>query len=657
MSLPNFPELPLDFTFDDSIFQILSSIAMEEIGLSHIINAEGEKIQYVLGTLPGMSGPAATIDEVIQVNDSVQEMLRSISFSHMFLNSKMTDAMRAYLCYLRSIAGTFRLTVVNGSGSGNYAPGTRIPVFANPPAPCYEFSGWTSSAGGTFDDPSSPNTFFTMPDNPTTITAAYSFIFGCTVPHHLTVNNGSGDGDYAPSTLVSIVAEAPPPGMAFFRWTGGNGGTFANANNASTTFTMPNNDASVTATYQFVFDLTVVDGSGSGTYASGTLVPIVADAPPAGYYFAGWTSSAGGTFANASSVSTLFTMPANATTVTANYLPIGGGSHNLVVAGGSGSGSYTAGTQVPIVADPPPAGMTFAGWTGGDGGAFVDASNPSTIFFMPDNNATVTATYVGLYGLTVVSGSGSGNYTQGTVVTITAAPPPAGQVFDSWTGGNGGTFGNLNSSTTTFTMPGNNATVTATYRINLPPIPGLNSSTQLCSSVNIGGMSWHVARTTTDATGRYFLLISRFVIHPAPFNVPANSNYEGSNLQSEMTALYLSSDFNALRQNAVVPNLGAPSNQKTFTTEPTAVLASSAGQTVNIAFAPTWQDVMNWAGKCTNLNYAERWWTRSAVTSASAWEFVPAWYQAHYSEFMSESTTATGTGVWVLPAIWVKVPL
>ena len=50
MSLPVFPDIPKDFTFEDSIFQILTSIAMEEIGLSHIINAEGEKLQYVLGT-------------------------------------------------------------------------------------------------------------------------------------------------------------------------------------------------------------------------------------------------------------------------------------------------------------------------------------------------------------------------------------------------------------------------------------------------------------------------------------------------------------------------------------------------------------------------------------------------------------------------------
>lgn len=51
MSLPKFPINPADITRDDAINMILTSIAMEEVGLSHILNAEGEKIQYVLGTL------------------------------------------------------------------------------------------------------------------------------------------------------------------------------------------------------------------------------------------------------------------------------------------------------------------------------------------------------------------------------------------------------------------------------------------------------------------------------------------------------------------------------------------------------------------------------------------------------------------------------
>ena len=38
--------------------------------------------------------------------------------------------------------------------------------------------------------------------------------------------------------------------------------------------------------------------------------------------------------------------------------------HSLAVTSGSGSGDYPAGARVPIVADPPPSGQSFATWTG-----------------------------------------------------------------------------------------------------------------------------------------------------------------------------------------------------------------------------------------------------------------------------------------------------
>ena len=56
----------------------------------------------------------------------------------------------------------------------------------------------------------------------------------------------------------------------------------------------------------------------TGLYHTGTIINIAAAAQP-GYHFVGWTSSDGGTFANANDASTTFTMPDNHTALTANF--------------------------------------------------------------------------------------------------------------------------------------------------------------------------------------------------------------------------------------------------------------------------------------------------------------------------------------------------
>ncbi|MGP1432651.1 MAG: InlB B-repeat-containing protein [Catonella sp.] len=87
-----------------------------------------------------------------------------------------------------------------------------------------------------------------------------------------------------------------------------------------------------------VYEVNVVDGTGSGKYSEGQKVNITAN-DRSGYTFTNWTGSDGVVFANASSKTTSFTMPAKAVTVRANYSANGGG-----YSGGSSGGTTSGGT-------------------------------------------------------------------------------------------------------------------------------------------------------------------------------------------------------------------------------------------------------------------------------------------------------------------------
>ena len=215
----------------------------------------------------------------------------------------------------------FTLTVSNGFGSGNYPTNAVVPIAASAAPAGLAFAGWT---GYAMTDASSLGTWLVMPSSNISVTATFTNL---PVPtnYQLTVVNGSGGDFYLPGTVVTITANTPPSGETFVGW---GGYAVANSNAASTTLIMPAGDVTVFANYQVssTFNLTIVNGSGGGVYAPGTVVNISANSPPAGKVFSGWS---GYTVANAAASNTTLTMPAADVMVSATFHSTNGYSNTI----------------------------------------------------------------------------------------------------------------------------------------------------------------------------------------------------------------------------------------------------------------------------------------------------------------------------------------
>jgi hypothetical protein len=218
---------------------------------------------------------------------------------------------------------------------------------------------------------------------------------------------GEGVFTYYSGTQVNLVAEAET-GYGFVNWTADPTVTFGDASAATTTFTMPSQDVTVTAHFGLVYELDMAadptaggdatDVDAEGAYVAGATVSIRAE-PASAYGFVHWTADAPVTFQDDTAEETTFTMPAQAVAVTAHFGvaynlsmaadPAGGGNAIDVAA----KGAYAAGAIVGIraVANP---GYSFGNWTADAPITFGGVTDGETTFTMPAQAVTVTAHFV-----------------------------------------------------------------------------------------------------------------------------------------------------------------------------------------------------------------------------------------------------------------------
>ena len=70
-------------TRDQAITDLIESVALEEAALSHILNAEGEKMQAVI------SMSDATPEQLLKLNSSVQQTINAVTRLEMMLQAKL----------------------------------------------------------------------------------------------------------------------------------------------------------------------------------------------------------------------------------------------------------------------------------------------------------------------------------------------------------------------------------------------------------------------------------------------------------------------------------------------------------------------------------------------------------------------------------------
>lgn len=222
--------------------------------------------------------------------------------------------------------------------------------------------------------------------------------------YELIVIGGTGSGHYPAGTTVTITAGAPDSGFVFDQWTGD---PVASSTSSSTTVTMPTGNMTVIATYEEVvgpalYTLTVVNGSGGGNYAAGTIVYVSANAPSTGYEFDEWT---GDTVDDDTDTNTFITMPAGPASVTATYILIPE-EMLLDVEEGTGDGSYPIGDVVAITAGAAPMGMSFAEWIGEPStvAEVADVFDPTTTINIIDQDGQIRLEWTASVDVAIVAG-------------------------------------------------------------------------------------------------------------------------------------------------------------------------------------------------------------------------------------------------------------
>ena len=362
---------------------------------------------------------------------------------------------------------TYTVTVTKGTGGGEFEEGARVTLTANTPGVGERFTGWTLT-GVSVADTTQTEITFNMPANAVTATANYEII-----TYNVNVEKGTATPNKpAQGVKVTITANEPEIGYKFDRWTTDSSDvSFLNATSQETTFTMPNHDVTVTATYvKATYNISVTDcvakkGEDTVGYAYyGDVIKVTANTAPMGKVFDTWVvTGLDTTGMDLTNPEITFNMPANLVEIKATY---GEAKYNVSVTGGTVDKAKAKYGETVTITATIPTGKKFVEWTSESGNIFADKTNVTTTFTMPAEDITVVATFEDeLYRVDVTNGTTTPEMAKYQAEVIVKANDPATDMyFDKWEV-TGITLSDedLAKSTLTFNMPAGNVTFKATY--------------------------------------------------------------------------------------------------------------------------------------------------------------------------------------------------
>ncbi len=275
----------------------------------------------------------------------------------------------------------------------------------------------------------------------------------------------------------TVTVTAPDKGdhFEFAGWTiSPDSVTLNNADKLTATFTMPDGDVKLENSYNQLYDVTVLKGTATPSFAKeGTEIAIEAAERP-GYRFERWdVLNDKVTLANKNSNTTTFNMPAGEVQVEAKYkalqsITVNDGTYTV---NGETTTEAVKGDKIVATANPAPEGEKFAGWNvvGVDGLTDEQKAVSPIEFEMPKNGVELTAQYKTLRNIVVNNGTYTVNGTddkqavEGDKINIKAAERP-GYQFVRWeVVPDNVTITGVNNEEATFTMPNENVELKARY--------------------------------------------------------------------------------------------------------------------------------------------------------------------------------------------------